>query len=304
METKNFFVTDTLVHETWGMKGKDQNYYVTGFISTDEVDLYSEVVAPEAMKSMIEQLKSGNIKLDVEHDTFKGKADIPIGRIVDAKMVSENGVNKIWVKATINKSHSKFQEVWKSIKDGFLDAFSIAYKPISVMEKMVEGANVKLLKAIELLNVAITGNPVNKGSRMVESFMKSVQSDGFQEENKMSEEEQPKQEEQPVEEKEEPKVEEPKEEVKEEESKPQGLTEEQVTKIATDAATAAVSDVKQSVAEINEKLSAPLDAIKSLNKEIAEMKSAMKKPVLKSLQGETEKNFAKKEAAKNPLDLF
>jgi len=302
IQYKNFFVTDKLAYETWGLKGKEQSYYVTGFISTDEVDLYNEVVTKDAMKSMMGQLSKGDVKLDVEHDTFKGQADIPIGRIVDAKMVEDDGSHKIWIKASINKSHSKFQEVWKSIREGFLDAFSIAYKPLSTINKMIDGVEVRLLKTVELLNVAITGNPVNRGSKMVDSFMKSVQQEEFTEENKMSEETKP---EAPVEEKppqepvveevkEEPK-EEPKEEVKEEPAKPE-LTLDAVKEVITEA----VAGVQKQVDDVKEQIAKPLDAIKSLNKDIAELKSQLEKPVLKSMQ-ETPQAEIK---VKSPMDLL
>lgn len=279
VDTKAFFVTDQMSWETWGLKGKSQQHYVTGYISTDEVDIYNEVVTPAAMKSMITQLKSGNIKLDVEHETFKGASDIPIGRIVDAKMVEEKGVHKIWIKATINKSHSKFGEVWKSIRDGFLDAFSIAYKATEVADEIMDGASIRMLKAIDLLNVALTGNPVNRGSRMVDSFMKSVQEHDFEaEDEKMSEE----------------KIEEPKEEVKEEvKEEPKEESKEEVKEEPKEEKNDAFEDLKNEVAGIKEQMSTvqeavdnmngPLDSIKSLKGEIAELKSQMKKPQMKSV---------------------
>jgi len=163
------FFTDAVSYQEFGTKA-EKNYYVTGYISTDEVDRQNEVVTREAMEEMLEQLKSGSIKLDVEHETFAGKAEVPIGRIVDAR-IDKKG---LWIKALLNKAHDKFDSIWKSIKDGFLDAFSIAYKVKDVAEEFVNGQTRRLLKSLELLNVAVTGNPVNKGATMCDSFLKSA----------------------------------------------------------------------------------------------------------------------------------
>lgn len=163
------FLTNTIEHQAVGLKG-EREYYVTGYISTDEIDRANEVVTREAMNEMVAQIKAGNVKLDVEHSTFTGENDIPIGKILDAG-IDEKGV---WVKCMLNKAHSKFNEYWQSIKSNFLDAFSIAYKVNEYAEEVINGVTVTLLKSIELLNVAITGNPVNRGSKMTESFYKSL----------------------------------------------------------------------------------------------------------------------------------
>ena len=163
------FITDSFSYNEVGMKA-DKNHYVTGYISTGEVDSHNEVVSDNAMNEMMSQLKSGNIKLDVDHDTFGQKGNIPIGRIIDAKR-DEKG---IWVKAILNSAHQNFNSVWKSIKEGFLDAFSIAYNIKDIANEVINGASRTILKSIELLNVAITGNPVCKGATMTESFVKSV----------------------------------------------------------------------------------------------------------------------------------
>ena len=170
METKSFkFVTNFLNYEEIGSKS-NKEYYVKGYISTDEIDRTHEIVTREAMSDMVTQIKNGNIKLDVEHGTFTGDADIPVGKIVDAGM-NDTG---LWVKCILNKAHSKFGEIWKSVKDGFLDAFSIAYKITDRATDFINGVQVTLVKGLELFNVAITGNPICRSAKMTESFYKSL----------------------------------------------------------------------------------------------------------------------------------
>lgn len=234
--------------------------YVTGFISTDEVDLYREVVTPEAMKSMVDQLNAGNVKLDIDHGQYKGKQDIPIGKIIEAKMVQDGGRAKIWVKAEINTSHSRFGEVWKSIKDRFLDAFSIAYKIQEAGTAVVNGAQVKLLKAIELLNVAITGDPVNRGARMTDAFMKSLN-----EVKPMAEDN------------------------KQEATAPQidfsaelKSMKDEMAKSADEAETK-LKSYAETVEKLQAELKATVEASDAAKKEIAELKAVLEKPVFKSM---------------------
>jgi len=290
-KNNNFsFVTNSLSYEEVGTKsGKD--YYVKGYISTDEVDRSNEVVTREAMNSMVEQIKSGSVKLDVEHSTFTGENDIPVGKIVDA------GIDKkgLWVKCSLNKSHSKFQEVWSSIKGGFLDAFSIAYKTTEFTKDVINGVTVTLLKGLELLNVAITGNPVCRGAKMTESFYKSLR---YMEEKNMVEEK--------VEEKApEPVVEEVKEEVKVEDS------------INEEPAPEPVAEPVKEEAVVEEPTPQPLDEIKSLNKDVAELKAvnenlvkeiaALKNDIAKpQLKGVAQTNIAevKDTELKSPMQMI
>lgn len=278
------FYTDGMSFTTVGTKG-DKTYYVTGYISTGDVDRYNEVVSDKAMDEMLDQLKGGNIKLDVEHSTFTGENEIPIGRIVEAKIDSKG----LWVKCILNKNHGKFNEVWNSIKEGFLDAFSIAYKVLDVAEEFADGITKTILKSIELLNVAITGNPVNPNATMTGSFAKSLKAYAkykSEEDKKMSDE---------------PKIEEPVAEKPAEEkpAEPEAKPEEKVEeKPAEEKPAEEPAEPKEEpeAPKAEEPEVAPLDTIKSLkeeNKEIkAElkaMKEEMNKPVLKSLSEEMPK---------------
>ena len=119
------FYTDEVICSTIESKG-GKKHYVTGYISTKDRDLLNDIVTDSALSEMLGQIQSKNIKLDVEHEawTENNPAIVPIGKIVEAKMDQKG----IFVKAELNDAHSRFPEVWASVKNGFLDAFSIAYK--------------------------------------------------------------------------------------------------------------------------------------------------------------------------------
>ncbi len=176
-EVQTFFTDSVDFEEVETKAGKE--FYVKGYISTHDKDLVNDIVTNGCMSDMLEQLKSRNIKLDVEHEAFKGstnfekeinKTTIPIAKVVKA-IQTEKG---IWIKALMNKAHARFEEVWKSVKGGFLDAFSIAFIPLKTAVKAIDGEKTRLLDRLNLLNIAMTGNPINPSASMGEIFMKSL----------------------------------------------------------------------------------------------------------------------------------
>jgi HK97 family phage prohead protease len=283
---KGVFFTDAISHEEIGLKA-EKEYFITGYISTADLDRDNEIVSREAMADMLQQLKAGNIKLDIEHQTFTGENDIPIGRIVDAKL-DEKG---LWVKATLNKNHTKFEEVWKSIKAGFLDAFSIAYKVRDVVEDFVNGIQARILRSVELLNVAITGNPMNPHATMTESFAKSMKSFKIKDKEgkTMSEEKKS-------------------EEVVAPEVKVEAAPVAAEPAVEAKAPTPAPAPAPVAAPVVAAPAVNPMDTIKSLEKtnaelkaEMASLKARIEAPVLKSIHTEIPKLEPK---IKDPFDMI
>jgi phage head maturation protease len=188
------FVTDSLTYEIVGLKGREKQHYVTGYISTEDVDAANEMVVREAMIDMAEQLKSGSVKLDIEHEYFRDDAvedygtKTPVGRIIDARVEDGPRGSMLWVKAVLNRNHDRFEKTWGEIQDGFLDAFSIAYHIVEAENTIVQGKSVRVLRKVHLRNVALTGVPVNNGARMIESFLKSLRKASEEEVKLMTEE--------------------------------------------------------------------------------------------------------------------
>jgi len=125
----------------------DKNVYVEGYASAAVKDLYDEVITEEALKEAAKDLTRepyNKVFLNHKHD------DIPIGKIIEAEV--RNG--KLWVKLMLNKAHPMFETVYLSLKDGFLDAFSIGFK---TLEK--RGNKITKLKIVEVSLVGIPANP-------------------------------------------------------------------------------------------------------------------------------------------------
>jgi hypothetical protein len=301
MEEAHFiFTSDNLE-----LKSEGENFFVEGYISTSDLDLVNDIVTKACLLDMAEQMKERNIKFDVEHESFRGKSNleretnktiIPVAKIDDFLM-DKKGIK---VRAVLNKSSHRFDEVKGSIEGGFLDAFSIAYIPVKTNENTKGPGEPRKLEKINLLNVAFTGNPVNTEAKMTNVFAKSLKflqeqedhihiSEGLiklQEAKNMSGEEIKKNidEVKDVVAETEPKA-------KEDPKKDEETDEEKKKRLASEKK-------DEELAEVKSKL-------EQTEKELAEVKALLNKPVLKSKVEQKDKsgNFEEKKSL-NPLDLI
>jgi HK97 family phage prohead protease len=177
------FTTDQITFSKTELKGEKQAY-VTGYISVPDVDLYDDVVTTKAMDSMLKQIQDSVITIDYEHEAWRDDNSLlPVAKIVEAK-VDDRG---LWVKAILNRHSPKFKALWGSIEDGFINAFSIAFKPLKTVEKTLGGTTVRLIDELKLLNVAFTGAPVNRGAIVTGFGMKSIMLKAIEESERVGE---------------------------------------------------------------------------------------------------------------------
>lgn len=274
-------------------KGQEK-FFAEGFISTTDRDLVNDIVTDHALDSMMEQMKSRVIKLDFEHEAFRGETDIEreinktrmtLAKAVDfarIKNASQNGLKVRWeFNDTWKKFDTKgnvtmdFEDIKKNIQKGFYDAFSIAFIPTKDTKQETKDGTVRMLDDMRLLNVALTGNPVNPGAGMTNIFLKSLNAleskeNKNQKEEKMSEEHP-------------------------EKDKVEGQAQEQPAEQPAEPAEPAPEQKSESV-EVKSRLDA-------LEKSVAEIKELLTKPVQKSVSEQMPK---KTEEAKSvtPLDLI
>ena len=296
--TKSYtFFTDEVGYEETETKG-GKDYFVTGYISTKGRDLVNDIVSENALSEMLGQINHKNIKLDVEHEAWREEnpSIVPVGKIIEAKK-DEKG---IFVKAILNRAHSRFKEVWDSVKSGFLDAFSIAFKTTSYVHKVVDGVKTRVLNGVELLNVALTGNPVNPECKMTEVFTKSLKE---MEEFKMAEN--------IVEKKDDEVQEQPAEEpaqVAEEAPAEEPKAEEPAEESEAEAEPEAEEPANEEAAEVEQKA---LDRITKLEDDLAEAKTEIKsltkklsEPILKDNVETLDKEQVVTKGVQNPLDAI
>ena len=187
----NIFILNSkdLDFEKIEVKGQPK-VFLTTTITTGDKDLVGDVVTENCMESMVKQLKDRTIKLDFEHEAFRGeslteteiaKTRVPLGKRVSFERGTK-GVDVTWeLNPAWKKFDSKggvvysFDDIVNNVENKFYDGTSIAYIPTQTKEvKGEDGSQTRLLDDVVLLNVALTGNPVNTHASVNEIFMKSL----------------------------------------------------------------------------------------------------------------------------------
>lgn len=165
------------------VKGVEQTF-VEGDISTTDIDFVNDIMSKKCQDSMMKQILDRNMKLDIEHEAFKGstteekeisKTKIPAGKLIDAtvkKLGKERYSTR--VKGQINRNRADYKEIQGNLVEEYLDAFSVAFLPTEIKYIEKEGEQIRVLDDCILLNVALTGNPCNTKAQLVEVFTKSM----------------------------------------------------------------------------------------------------------------------------------
>lgn len=300
------------------LKAEGGNFFVEGYISTSDIDLVNDIVTKACLLDMAEQMKKRSIKCDVEHESFKGKTNlemeinktiIPAARMDDF-LIDKKGLK---VRAMLNKHSRRFDEVKGSIEDEFLDAFSIAFIPVETKTEIKNGIVVRLLDKINLLNVAFTGNPINTESKMTNVFAKSLEFLKEKEDhNHLSDVKIKLQEVKDMEKEEEKETTETQEEEKKEEAESTESTESEKTEETKDEESSEDSGEKEEEKKEDEEkesesaeVKALTEKVNVLEKDLTEIKAALKKPIRKSKVEQQDKSeqFVE-EKSKDPLDLI
>jgi len=185
MERPSFTFTAPFNVEVMEVKGQ-QKVFLEGIISSTHLDLVNDIVTKNCLESMQKQILSKNLKLDLEHEAFRGdsteekelnKTKVPVGKMFDASVqATEKDHFALFVKSELNPFNDNFEKLKGNVQEGFLDAYSIAFMPTRTIMKNIDGKDVRLLDDVVLLNVALTGNPVNTQAVNHEIFTKSIES--------------------------------------------------------------------------------------------------------------------------------
>ena len=122
---------------------ENKNVFVEGYASANVKDLDGDIITEEALQQAAKELTQEPYnKVFINHDI----RDIPIGKIVAAEVRD----GKLWVRLMLNKAHPQFETIYNSLKDGFLDAFSIGFR---VLER--RGNKITRLKILEVSIVGV-----------------------------------------------------------------------------------------------------------------------------------------------------
>lgn len=165
--TYEFYLPDFSL-ETEEIKGAKQ-HFLTGHISTPDLDKVKDIVLPEAIDGMIKQLLGHNLKLDLDHELVKKGVTTPLGRIIEAKRDSTGAL----VKVLLNEAYPDFKNILYQLKNKFIDALSITFAKPQEGEYILQ-KGIRYLKKINLINVAATAYPANPNCSILSVFTKSL----------------------------------------------------------------------------------------------------------------------------------
>jgi len=291
---------------------------VEGYISTTDKDLASEILSMSAQNDILDQVTDRLITFDAEHEVWfdkegnensKPTSNIPLGKIVEAK-IKGNGV---WVKAEINQDNPRFNNIWDSIKKGFLNAFSVSFYPVEAIKRKVGILTESIVNRLNLINVSLTGNPCNTSATFTpimksavngffkdsfDTYQNNKEDDNMSDKEIKNETEEIKPTEAPVKE---AKVEEP---VKEE-AKPEVTTKE-TTEVVDDKYTDGTDkekvELKNNITSLKNDIDALKAEVKALKEENEKKEKIITQPINKSI---IEKEIVKKtEGAYNTFDYI
>jgi len=165
-------------------KSQDGNYYFSGYLSTFDLDLVNDIVSPDCMKDMLEQIKMGmngtmrSFKGSPDHDVYwyEDPQLKPISKITDAILDAKG----ILIKGMFNSAHPEFN--WEEIQKGFYDGLSIEYKATDFSFKDVDNKKIRVLNKVQLKGYGHTPRPANPYSTLTDVFIKSLELEEIKEE--------------------------------------------------------------------------------------------------------------------------
>lgn len=175
-------------------ENEDGDWVFEGIASTDDVDLYDEVVYPENFLNTIDFFKDKG-KIYFDHDYAKQSEDwlqnhgfskdeivnlkSPIGKPLDAKLTDEG----LYIKGILNKQHPMSKIMWEQYlnnpDENFRDqiGLSIGAKYMGQPRReydVSKGKYVTYLPDLLLYEVSMTPEPVNPHTKTWASVLKSM----------------------------------------------------------------------------------------------------------------------------------
>ena len=171
---KSFIVyTDSMEFKAEG-EGLDKNYFACGYLMTPDLDLVNDAITPECHRR-IEQRILGRevnvVKVGIEHTEIRAGDTrvIPAAKVIEVRYDGKG----LFAKTKLNKHHPEFNTIWGSIEGGFLDAFSIEFKPLQWRTEMRGNKQVRLLDDVFIGGVTFTGRPINPACKITDFFVKA-----------------------------------------------------------------------------------------------------------------------------------
>lgn len=177
--------------------------YIEGFLATTHLDKGNDIFTEEALKMMAKDITQAQETVDavfndVDTEALKeattGNLDhnnnpaapfgdtriVPAFKVVDAQVRDVPGDTDekgLWIKAVLNSDGmlpATVSAIKNSIRDGFLDAFSIEFIPEKVKQVRRDKRVVRIIEAAKAKGAALTGRPMNPAAQLTDSLLKSM----------------------------------------------------------------------------------------------------------------------------------
>lgn len=204
MQEDTFEITSSKIE----FKSQDGKFYTEGILEVaNEVDVVGDMCTEKCIDSIVSQCMGTNVKavtstnatrklmkLSADHahlipELGGDRREMPVGKIIDAKKITENGKAKAWIKTEVNEFHPEFASIKGCIENGYFDAYSIEYIPIDATQI---DKNKRILNDVKLTGAAFTGRPVLQSAIMTDFYAKSMTFEQFK--SVMDKEKEPKKE--------------------------------------------------------------------------------------------------------------
>ncbi len=136
-------------------KGK---WIVEGYCMTDDLDLQNDIISDEALKTL-NNLKG--LPVFYNHDSNQR-----IGTVLKSRF--DKG--REWVKLEISKL---CPEIWKKIREGDLNRFSIKGEAIKVEQSFLPETKqlVKIIKGLQIEEVSLVSSPANPKAEVLRHYV-------------------------------------------------------------------------------------------------------------------------------------
>jgi len=170
---------DEVESELLEFKSEGGKHYFKGYLSTFDIDNVNDLVTPECMKDMLDQINSGvsgfvrSIKGSPDHDVYHmgDQQRVPISRITSGRLDNKG----LFIEGMFNEEHPEFKSVWNQVENGFLDGLSIEYKPMDFAYRNIGDKKVRVLNRVRLSGYDHTPRPANPYSKLTDFFVKSIE---------------------------------------------------------------------------------------------------------------------------------
>jgi len=180
------FFSEELVARSEAIGDTSRDYFIEGYLITfnpvedrpGEWNMFTRS-ALEEIGEQIQQIGVDMIKGDVEHT----KTRMALGRKITGALAYDEIMKLVdykiddfglWTKWKLDKYMDEFPKIWKQIKDGFYNAFSVeAYvDPKYVEEDYIDGRKVRKILKARLKKGTLTKSPKDFAARVMNKYLK------------------------------------------------------------------------------------------------------------------------------------